>query len=42
MKNDREIKKLRKLAFNLQLRGDYKAAGKIIDKIEVLKKNGKK
>jgi len=41
MKNDREIRRLRKLIFNLQLRGDYKAASKLIKKIEELK-NGNK
>tara|TARA_X000000368_G_scaffold406586_1_gene385023 strand:- start:693 stop:812 length:120 start_codon:yes stop_codon:yes gene_type:complete len=37
MKNDREIKRLRKIIFNLQIRGDYKAANKLLKRIEELK-----
>jgi hypothetical protein len=41
MSKDREIRRLINVMFNLQLRGDYKAANKILKKIEELK-NGNK
>tara|TARA_Y100001970_G_C13729476_1_gene600753 strand:- start:1 stop:126 length:126 start_codon:yes stop_codon:yes gene_type:complete len=41
MKNDREIRRLRKLIFNLQLRGNHRAANRLIKKMEELR-NGNK
>ena len=41
MSKEKEIKRLRKCIFDLQLRGDYRAANKFIKKVDEIK-NGKK